>query len=169
MLIAITILLLIIISLLFVPIVIHIDTVHELFIVKVRGICSFQMDQTENELYFVFNVPFYRKEIHPFRYSGNKKKVEKPDVEKSPKAIKRKKKSRMTFDRFLSLIRSFRVRKFYCTLDSGDFVRNAMLVPVFQVFSRYRNNLTVNFTGDFQLQLYASNNLWRLGRAYLKI
>jgi hypothetical protein len=167
MLIAITILLLILLGILFVPIVIRIDTVHEAYFVKVRGICAFRMDHDENELFFVLNLPFYKKEIHPFRVSETEKKSRKP-AEKTPEKKKGgKKKSRMTPSRMISLIRSFRVKEFYCSIDSGDYVRNAMLVPVFQVFSKFRNNLSVNFNGEFQLQLYASNNLFRLGRAYL--
>ncbi|MCA6075530.1 hypothetical protein [Fulvivirga sedimenti] len=167
MLIVITILLLIILGILFVPIVIQIDTVHETYLVKVSGIGAFQMDHEESELVFILMLPFYKKVIHPFRLSEKRKKSPKPAKDTPGK--KEKKKSRMTFPRMLSLIRSFRIREFYCTIDSGDYVRNAMLVPVFQAITSYRNNLSVNFTGEFQLQLYASNNLFRLGRAYLNV
>ena len=73
----------------------------------------------------------------------------------------------MTPDKFLALLRSFRVHQFSCTLDTGDYTRNALMVPVFQVMTHYRNNLSVNFTGEFQLKFLASNNIWRLGKAWL--
>ncbi len=161
--------LLLIAGLLFVPIILRIDTVNEVYCVMVRGIMSFRITQENEELLFELSLPFYRKKIFPLR-PGKKtsEEAEKADAkEHVKKKSTGKKKSRMSLSKVIAMLRTFHIRDFMCTMDTGDYVRNAWLVPVLQAADQYRNRLTINFQGEFAMRFIASNNLWRLGRAYL--
>jgi hypothetical protein len=68
----------------------------------------------------------------------------------------------------LAMLRTTKVHVFAVTLDTGDYVKNALLVPVFQVLNQTRGNFSVSFQGTSSVQLHASNTLWRLGLAYFK-
>ncbi len=161
----------VLLALVVLPLVIRLDTATDEYYVKIKGLASFRLssDSETNELYFLFRMPFFSKVIYPFQAIGKRKEKDRnAGREDRPGEVKRKKKGRsMTPGKLLKMVSTFRVHDFRCTFDTGDFVRNAWLVPVLQVMTRYRNNLSVNFTGDFQLRFAASSNLWRIGKAYL--
>lgn len=66
-----------------------------------------------------------------------------------------------------ALLRSFRVRRFYLVMDTGDPLWNAWLYPLFHFLRRQGRDVSISFTGRNELELIVSNNLYRLLKAVL--
>jgi hypothetical protein len=159
------IILLILTWLLVCPVTLHIDTSQETFQVSMKGVFTLALDTASEEFVLGIRTPFFRKLYYPFRDKSGTDKRTKPT---HPEKRKTRTRGRdMNFQKLRRLLRTFKVEDFRCSIDTGDYVQNALLVPVFQVMSQYRDRVSVNFNGEFYLRLVASNSLWRLGTAYL--
>ena len=156
-----------IVGLLFLPLIIRIDTVEDRYEVRWKGFLEFRLITKEDLPALRMHVPFYTKD---FELTGRGKRKNKTKKKKQLTKEKEqgKRKSRMTPKRVLALLRSFKIRQFYVSLDTGDYVNNALLVPLFQWITNYGNQVEVNFNGDTIIRFTASNNIWRLGTTYLR-
>lgn len=140
----------IIIYLLFARITLFINTSTNQYFIKLQGICKINAEINETEILklhlhlFILNFNFY-----PLR----------PDKKKKRKSKKKKKKSRihLTFKQAYRLIKSFKVKRFYLDLDTGDSITNAKLYPVFSLLNYKLGNFNVNFNGRNKLVLHIQN------------
>ena len=153
------------VSLLFVPLVLTIDSVRHKYYLAARGIASLHVIFTDDLPLLRLQLPFYSREFNPFSKPDKKKKTK--EKERSQPGEKRRKGPQMTPAKIMAMVRSFRLRRFSLSLDTGDFVQNAMLVPVMQLGRNRGFDVGVNFTGHTDIVLVISNNLWRIGKAYL--
>lgn len=114
----------------------------------------------------IFFLPFH---FFPLKkYLGRKGKAEK---KKTP-GKKKKDTKRIPFKhpirRMWYVFRSFQVKVFDVNIDTDDYVTNAYLVPAFQLLSRGKRHLSVNFEGKVDMQIWIQNNGLRVLKAFLK-
>ncbi len=92
------------------------------------------------------------------------------DRKKPSKAIKKQKKSKkrswqgfrkikLIMKISWKLVRSFRLKKFYLNVDTGNVITNAYLFPVFSVLGGKKYRLSVNYASKNELILRLENNL----------
>ncbi len=146
------------VSLLFIPVVLCIDTTKNQYFIQLRGLATVSVKQHEKEVLqirlkvLLFNFYFYplRKTLE--QVQGKKKKVVKKEVKKHKKRSKR-------FDirKMISILRTFKVKKVLINLDTGDDILNAKLYPLFGLLNHYVGTFHVNFEGRNQLVLQMQN------------
>ncbi|MBI1306335.1 MAG: hypothetical protein GC181_06945 [Bacteroidetes bacterium] len=51
------------------------------------------------------------------------------------------------------VFRSIKIEKLWLNLDTGDFILNSFLAPVFYFIDRNRKRIQINYQGENQLQL----------------
>ena len=107
--------------------------------------------------------------IPVFDREKSKEKVERFDKDSSERSKSRKTGSRIPFRRSIvfraiAAIRTLEVREFHLDMDTGDFYNNALLVPVLQPFNGPRSLACVNFEGRvefrFTIQYRISRMIW---------
>ena len=165
------ILLLLLVCILLFPLIIEIDTNSGLYRLRLPGIARFQVVFSYEELIeFRIGVFFFRFRFNPFR----SKKKEK-DKKKDKKAVKKK----MDLSAFLSgsrlaprILRSFRVRRLWLEMDSGDVISNAFLFPAAYALQQENIRISINNESRNSLHLIVQNRLIRivaiLVRHYIK-
>ena len=152
---------------LFVPFILKINSDENTYRLEWKGIGSCWISGSLEDIRLHLKAPFYKKSIDPFA-PRQRKNIEEPKT-KPTTDIKGKKseKSWMTRHKLYGMLKSFRVRTCAVNIDTGDYVQNALLVPLFQLINRSGAAFTINFQGESSIEFYASNTVWRLGRAYL--
>jgi hypothetical protein len=100
-------------------------------------------------------IPLLHVNIFGFRVQqgGEKKTLEKAPVTRKRKRTSKKK----SLDAWLFLIdgimRGFKCKKIECTIDSGDVVLNAQLVPIMMLMSNSLVRMSVNFRNENEVNL----------------
>lgn len=150
--------------LLWLPIELEIDTNRSIYRARWRGLLGFRGVPTESGWQWFFQFLFFEKKW--------KLQEKKP---KPPKKKKRKKKKglpispKQMFALAKKLIQTFKVIRFRINWDTGDFVKNAYLYPLFHVLSRGRRQLHINFTGNQELCIHLQTRLVLLAGAFLQV
>lgn len=135
---------------------------------------------TDNEFLLRFRVAFYsrslsldemirkRKEKGDHK-EGNEKKW-KDDQKKKKKKNPVSKKNRKWLLRLFRIPNSFKVREFFVNVDTGDYILNAYLFPVFGLLNYYRPDwsCSVNYYGRNQVSLIIQTTLIRMIYVYFK-
>ncbi|MEP1094200.1 MAG: hypothetical protein ABJG78_03780 [Cyclobacteriaceae bacterium] len=147
---------------LFVPLIIRLDTVENIVDIRIRGIFHSWLSADQAGLVVHVWLPIYHFEIHPFQESATKSgSSEKKNGSRTP--------GRKQIRRVLNMIRSFRIDFIEVAVDTDDYVLNAQLVPIGQFLSSNNISLSVNFCGATFCKIQIQNTLWRLGLAFLKV
>ncbi len=95
--------------------------------------------------------------------------IEEPAPQKKETVQKKKSGPRMkvTFNLIKALLRSFHVRRWFFTMDTGDVALNGRLYFWFYLFSiRTGRACSINFTGKNVLILTIENNAFRVLKAF---
>ena len=143
---------LLLLLLLFIPVTACIDSVSNQYYIRIHGLVKASFEEDKAEIFrvrlevFFFNFYVYplRRKKRKKRHSENKKKVSKS-------------KKRMHFKTALRLIKSFRIRRFYLDIDTGNCILNAKLYPVFALVKYNGANCNINFQGRNQLVVVLRN------------
>lgn len=133
--------------LLFARVSLFIDTSTNQYFINLQGICRINAEKDETEILKLrLHIFFLHFIFYPFR--TDKKKLE----------IK-KKKSRfsLTIKQAYRLIKSFKIKRFYLDLDTGDCITNAKLYPLFSLLNYKRGHFNINFNGRNKLVLHIQN------------
>jgi len=131
--------LLVFIYLLYVPVILNIDTVSNEYYLQIRGLAKASWEKHEVEIariklrVFYFNFYFY-----PLRSLRFKK-------------IKRVNRQ------YCRLASTFKLKKLRVDLDTGDFTLNAKLYPVFALLNYRFGGMHINYNGRNQLALQIEN------------
>lgn len=147
----------------FMPVNIKINTTLDLYQVSQAGtvVISFHPHEAQPVAARIFGVKVnLRKEKSP-----GDEKIER-------KASKKMRKSPEAWSAlFNGLLKSFQCRRFACSLDLGDVVLNAQLLPVLYALSRGPVRLRTNFTGEYFLDVFIqariNRMLWPVVRFFL--
>ena len=140
----------IVIYLLFARISLFIDTSTNRYFIKLQGICSINAERDETEILKLrLHVFFLHFNFYPLG----------PDKKKKIKPKKKKKKSRfsLTFKQAYRLVKSFKIKRFYLDLDTGDCITNAKLYPIVSLINYKKGNFNINFNGRNKLVLHIQN------------
>lgn len=144
-------------TILFVPIILRIDTRNQQYYLQLKGIvmCSVMW---KDGIRIRVKLPFYSFEIDPIKSWPKKKK----------KKRKRSRSSAVPVSRILSVLRSFDVKEFRLDLDTSDVIWNAYLFPVFFFLNSRGIQSRINYNGQNQLVIHIENRLSNMAWAFLK-
>jgi hypothetical protein len=117
-----------------------------------------------------FNIFFFPFDFYPLKKKRNKQmgKDEKKDIPGKQKKDKKRIPFKHPIRRMWNLLRSFQVKVFDVNIDTDDYVANAYLFPAFQLLSRGKRHLQVNFEGKVEMQIWIQNNGIRVLRAFFR-
>nr|WP_297782862.1 hypothetical protein [uncultured Allomuricauda sp.] len=151
---------LLVLGLLFVPIQIFIDTDTGKYYAGLKGLAKASFEPDEKELLRIrLKVLFYERCFYPLTKSS---KPKQPTRKK-----KTKPKKRIAFRKVLRLIRSFEVKRFALDMDTGDYVANAKMYPVFVLLNHYVASFHINFENRNRLVLDVRNRPYRILKTFI--
>ena len=143
---------LIIVYLLFMDLILFINTGTNEYYIRAKGLLKASLESHKEELIRIhIQALFMNFYFYPIKKIGASKK------QKNTKARGTKKKGHVSFQKGIRLIRTFKVKRFYVDIDTGDCIINAKLYPVFALLNHYTGNFRLNFEGRNQLLLYMHN------------
>jgi hypothetical protein len=109
------------------------------------------------------------------KLQGDHKEGDKNEFEEDLKRKKKKtrtisKKKRKWLLRLFRIPKSFKVRELFVNVDTGDYILNAYLFPVFGLLNYYRPewSCSVNYYGRNQVSLFLQSSLLRMIYVFLK-
>lgn len=153
--------LLVFIYLLFAPFFVEINSDSGLFRIRFHQFASANLIFDESSIYLKLKIAGLQKQIDLI---AAKKKEKKPVVKNEKKKYKK-----ISFQKMLAMIKSFRIKKFYLAVDTGNMQTNGILYPVFTLMRiSSGKNITINFLDENKLILQIENNLARIMWAYIK-
>lgn len=131
----------------YLPIEVEIDTEQDLYKAGWRGIMRVWGIPDEGRWRWFFRILCWQREWKPGADSSKRKSVQ-PKTQKP--AGKRKGNFSLAKGRLLMrhMLRAIRLKRLKINWDTGDFLLNAWLYPVFQNISRPQRRLSINFKGD---------------------
>ncbi|MGW9685773.1 hypothetical protein [Flagellimonas sp. 2504JD1-5] len=137
--------------LLFAPLVLYMDTKENTYFVELKGLAKASFEPDKLELVKIkLRIAFINFDFYPLRTNRRSKK-KAVGREKSKKAHK------MSPRKIARLLRSFSIKKLYLNVDTGDFVLNAKLFPLFNFLNHHVGRFNINFNGNNRMVLMASN------------
>lgn len=154
--------------LLWLPIRLDIDTQKQLYKAEWQGIFAFRGQPEESGWRWYFKLFFWEREWK-FEKKETKKGPESP--KKAPKTQKRGKSFsiRQAIGMVRQVLRAIRLEHLRVNWDTGDFVLNAWLYPVFRAASRGKRQLYINFLGEQELAIRLQTRLGLLAIAALRV
>jgi hypothetical protein len=159
---------LLIIYFLFAPIYIEMNSTAGLFRVRFHRIASSNFLIRNDSLFLNLKIGWWNKEFDLLKGKEKADRVKKiTEVQKA----RRKKSIRFpsAWKKIKGIVRSFRIRECYITIDTGDMPLNGILYPWFYLFSkRIRKIVMINFQGENTVILQINNSLARMLWAYIK-
>lgn len=145
-------LILLLLGLLLVPIQIYINTANNQYYLQLKGVARANLEgDTEEVIRIKLKVFFTNFYFYPLKKIGaaKPKKLKKSTVKKPKKGIPVKKIRRV--------LNSFKVKELFVDIDTGDYISNAKLYPVFAFLNYYRGGFNINFEGRNQVVLFIQN------------
>ena len=154
-------LLMVFIYLLFAPFFVEIDSAKRLFRIRFHRLASAKIIFDESSIFLELKIVGRQKKIDLLEIKERKKKP----VVKNEK----KKQTNISFQKVFAMTKTFKVRKLFLALDTGDMQVNGMLYPLFVLMSKSSGkNITINFLDENKLILQIENNLVRMLWGYIK-
>jgi hypothetical protein len=154
-------LLLVMLLLLWLPFDVEIDTHHGIYQARWRGIFSIRLVPAEERWQWFYKLFFWENPLHF--------KQQKPRPKKS---AAKKSKSKISFKQvlalFKNLLHAIKIKRFRLDIDTGDYVRNAQLYPLFHILSKPGRQYRINFMGKEELEILLQTRLWHLAGAVLR-
>ncbi len=151
--------LLLVISLLLIPIVAVIDTATNQYYVQLKGLAKASIEEHKKELLRIkLKVLFLNFYFYPLtKNSDGKKQIEK----------RRTKSRKIGVQTGLRVLRSFKIKRLYLDVDTGDPITNAKLFPLFAYINYKIGNFNINFEGKNQMTLYIQNRPIRIIKSFI--
>ena len=147
---------------LYLPLDIVVNTIQNQYFIKAGSIAKANFTIDDNYLFRIelktLGIPFT---VYPLRKKKRKKK----------KSVVPKKKAQSFkwsyFNTAIRLIRSFKLKRLYLKLDTGNCITNAKLYPVFAGLNYFGSDLQLNFKGENQFHLHLQNRPIRLIKSFI--
>ncbi len=143
---------LLMVGFLWMPIEVCLDTVSQQYFVRLKGLAKASLEPHGEELFQVTLHVFFRKF---YFYPLQKLFTEQP--KKEPNKKHKKKRSAMGYKKIKGLLKTFKVKQLLIDIDTGDYVTNAKLYPVFAYLNRWVGSFSINFQGRNQMVLFLQN------------
>ena len=138
--------------LLFVPMVLFIDTDTNEYYIQLKGLAKANLETHEEKLLQIRLRAFFRDfYFYPLQNVGisGKEKIAKKTRTKGGKKISLK--------QGLGLLHSFKLKRFLLDIDTGNCIQNAKLYPVLELMSYKLGDFKVNFIGRNRFVLHMQN------------
>jgi hypothetical protein len=149
LLILLTVIIVLLLYLLFIPIIIIIDTNTNQYYVQLQGLAKAYIESDKKELIKIkLKVFFLNFNFYPLK---RKKTVVKK------KKIKKYSSKRIEFKKFIRSLRTFKIKRLFVNIDTGDCISNAKLFPLFTFLNQTKGSFKVNFEGRNQMVLHMQN------------
>ena len=146
----------ILIYLMVAPFFIEIDTDLGLFRVRFHQLVSASLILTDDIFLIELKITAWKKQIAFTKASVGSE------------VNKKKKQSKASIQKMYAVLKSFRVRKFFLSVDTGDVQVNGILYPIFVLMSaKTGKNMTINFLNENRLVLQMENNVIRVLWSYI--
>jgi hypothetical protein len=143
---------------LFAPLLLEIDTHSDLYrfsIVPVFRVWWVTNDFQNHPEISIFGIRT------KFNLSGSQKEKTELKIQKSSKL-------KFSFHRFFSVIKSFKIKKCFVNVDTGDMPLNGELYPMMYMLSSITGRtFKINFTGKTEVIITIKNNAFRMLMAYI--
>ncbi len=161
------IILLVFIGLLFARWFIEIDSTKDLYSIRFEKIASAGLTLHNDAIKFELKI-FGWKKIYDFEkllLSRTEKSAVKPELRKSKNRFKLKN----PFQKFMNVMKSFKITHCNIKIDTGNMPLNGILFPCFYLFSIRTNKIImINFWGENTVVLQLENSLARMLWAFFK-
>ena len=151
---------LLLLYLLFVPLILFVDTDQRVAYLQVKGIARASIESHESEIFRIrLDALFTHFYFYPlqmiFKSKDRKKKI---DHEKKKSKSKKSTSDLIRYGKIgKSLLQSFQVKRFSVAVDTGDCIQNARLYPVAAFVDRYLFDFQVNYQDRNYLGLHLVN------------
>ena len=165
-------LLLILLALLFMPLNLVLDTTRHQYYLQAAGLAKVQIEGDEKEIIRLRLRALFRSfYFYPLDWIDPPKKPKALQAKEREKKKRKKKKktTNLSPGTILRLLKSFKVKRFWVHVDTGDCITNAKLFPVFSFLNFWGGNFGVNFHGQNELVLHVQNRpIWLL-RSFINL
>ena len=152
----------ILLYLLFMKLVLCIDTVNNEYYLQAKGLVKAKIERHETELIQIkFKMFFINFNFYPLRKSWKKKK--KPESKK----ITPHKSKRIGIKKIMRIAKTFTIEELFIDVDTGNCITNAKLFPPFALMNSYGGHFKVNFEGRNQLLLKVQNQPIRIIKSFI--
>jgi hypothetical protein len=146
--------------LLFAPFYLEINSKTGLFRVRFHKLASARIYMAENSLFIDLKIMWWHKIIDLLTPKEKHMKTEKKKIQKE--------KAKISLRKILLVVKTFKVNKFYLTIDTGSMWLNGMIYPLFLWLGmRLKRNVMVNFVNENEIIFETENNLFRILRVYI--
>ena len=148
--------------LLFMKMVLYVDTANNEYYVQAKGLVKAKIETHDTELIQIkLNTLFMKFSFFPLGKSKKKKKKTK-----SNKTIVHKRNT-IEIERLFRITRTFKVVQLLVDVDTGDCISNAKLYPPFAFVNYYGGQFRVNFEGRNRLLLHVENRPIRIIKSFI--
>jgi hypothetical protein len=147
---------------LWLPLELEIDSQKDVYRAAWSRIIDFRMIPDEKGLNWVFRV--FNKKINISNFPQKSAPEQTKPVPKNRSPFP----TRLIWLMLKNLPRAFRIKHFRINWDTGDFIRNAHLYPLFYLWSNRRMQLGINFVGQQEVAIFVQTRLFSLAQAFLR-
>ncbi len=147
------------------PLELHINSTKNQYQLRWGRVARIEWLPAPDDILIRLKILFREKVYHPLTRAP-KKKIKTEDKSKSTKQKKGwslKKWKR----KIINLLNSFQVEKFRVNLDTGDYVYNSYLYPIFWMMNKGDTQLNINYSGESEILVVIKNRLYRILKALL--
>ncbi len=160
-------LILLVLYLLYVPVILYVNTISKEYFVRVKGLAKVSLEGDDKEFIRIkLNTLFTKFYYYPLRKDKKIKKKKKKVVETSPKKFDTQKGMKY-LQKGIALIKTFQVKQFTLHMDTGDYVQNAKLIPVFSLMDYYIGDFKINFQDKNSLVFHLENKPIRILKVFI--
>jgi hypothetical protein len=146
--------------LLFAPFYLEVNSTTDLCRIRFHKLATAGVIVDEMEVIIYLKVLWWKKKIKAF---APVKRRTKSQTETGKKEMK------MPFQKIWRMIKSFKVREFYLSIDTGNMQANGILYPLFYwLGNELKADFKINFMNENVFIIETENNVARILRAYIK-
>ncbi len=149
------------------PLIIHIDSERNEYMIIWKGIARVNVLPGAREILAIrISTPVYATTLYPFRPAHHRAET----TVKHPAQKKQQHKRKMSHlpGRIVHIVKSFRVRECIIDIDTGDYQWNAWLYPVLWFLNRGNRHLHVNYVNRNIARIDLRNNLIKMIYAFIR-
>ena len=159
--------LLLFLALLFMPLNLVLDTRTHEYYVQAAGLAKMRIEGDEKAIIRLRLQALFRSfYFYPIDWIDRPKRIEE---KRERKKKKKKKATKLSLRTILRVLKSFKVKRFWVHLDTGDCIANAKLYPGFALLNYLGGNFGVNFHGRNEVVLHLQNKPIRLLRSFINL
>ena len=148
--------------LLFAPFILEMDSDKGLFSIRFQLLASVNLALDQDNLFLKFKLAWWRKQINLLEPSTKRK--EKIPLKKQSK----KHRKNLSFKKIAGILRNFRIRKFFISVDTDNMQVNGIMYPIFLLAQNISGKrIGINFKGENIFILRIENNIARILWAFI--